>query len=371
MLLTVQRSDLSRAGCPGSAKLLRGLACLVVWSLALSASALTVTPMPGEPTPADVEIAFVAEGRIGDRACRPGNGTYELAVSRSRPGPFVEGETANYIWESGRATPFVLSYDAEEGIVTLNVDGTVVSHVPETSPDGLSDILLRARSTRASCGIVVRELLLDGEDVEESLEASEASGEVNTLHIAGGTLTNGFALSGIAVMTFPTRRGTPQNRQLSFEIEIGRGPAAPDPLGDEDGDGMPNGWEEEHALDPEDASDAGDDEDGDGMSNYEEYRAGTDPRDRRSSFRIGLVMVEEYVATRAAESPGHARKAAGVEWPSISNRTYSIWRATTLRQGAAGFACIATNVPADVPLNLYPDFTATNAVRYFYRVQID
>ncbi len=52
-----------------------------------------------------------------------------------------------------------------------------------------------------------------------------------------------------------------------------------DPTGDDDGDGMTNGWETENGLDPNDPSDASDDDDGDGYSNKEEYNAETDPQD--------------------------------------------------------------------------------------------
>ena len=46
---------------------------------------------------------------------------------------------------------------------------------------------------------------------------------------------------------------------------------------DEDGDGMPDWWEERHGLDPADASDAALDPDGDGLPNLAEFRAGTNP----------------------------------------------------------------------------------------------
>jgi hypothetical protein len=48
---------------------------------------------------------------------------------------------------------------------------------------------------------------------------------------------------------------------------------------DNDGDGMPNDYETENGLDPEDPSDAGEDPDDDGYSNFEEYKAETDPKD--------------------------------------------------------------------------------------------
>jgi len=49
-----------------------------------------------------------------------------------------------------------------------------------------------------------------------------------------------------------------------------------DPSFDGDGDGMPDAWEIENGLDPNNPADAGSDADNDGLSNVEEYLAGTD-----------------------------------------------------------------------------------------------
>lgn len=46
---------------------------------------------------------------------------------------------------------------------------------------------------------------------------------------------------------------------------------------DSDEDGMPDVWEVDHNLDPEDASDASLDDDNDGLTNLEEHSLGTDP----------------------------------------------------------------------------------------------
>ncbi|MCL4298833.1 MAG: tandem-95 repeat protein [Anaerolineae bacterium] len=54
---------------------------------------------------------------------------------------------------------------------------------------------------------------------------------------------------------------------------------------DTDGDGLPDGWEIDHALDPLDpggANGAQGDPDGDNLTNQAEYQAGTDPRDSDS-----------------------------------------------------------------------------------------
>ncbi len=48
---------------------------------------------------------------------------------------------------------------------------------------------------------------------------------------------------------------------------------------DSDGDGMPDDWETQYSLDPDDPDDAADDNDSDGLTNLEEFSAGTDPTD--------------------------------------------------------------------------------------------
>ena len=65
-----------------------------------------------------------------------------------------------------------------------------------------------------------------------------------------------------------------------------------DPNLDADGDGIPNGWEQSHGLDPLNAADAGADNDGDGLSNLREYQLGTDPSDASSPFRITAIARE-------------------------------------------------------------------------------
>jgi hypothetical protein len=46
---------------------------------------------------------------------------------------------------------------------------------------------------------------------------------------------------------------------------------------DSDGDGMPDNWEIQYGLDPDDPADADYDNDGDGLTNLAEYQLGTDP----------------------------------------------------------------------------------------------
>ena len=89
---------------------------------------------------------------------------------------------------------------------------------------------------------------------------------------------------------------------LGHEIEIMLSLGL-DPAGDRDGDGMPNGWEEDHKLDPR-VNDASSDPDRDGMSNLDEYRNRTDPRSADlASIRAVLMYRGERLASFTSAIP--------------------------------------------------------------------
>lgn len=82
-------------------------------------------------------------------------------------------------------------------------------------------------------------------------------------------------------------------------------------LADSDHDGMPNGWEALHHLDPYYSGDAYGDLDDDGVSNLTEYQQGTDPEDPESRLPAAdawaLVILSALLAgcglLRAHASP--------------------------------------------------------------------
>jgi hypothetical protein len=77
-------------------------------------------------------------------------------------------------------------------------------------------------------------------------------------------------------------------------------------LGDSDEDGLPNLWEDQYGLNPNDASDAALDTDNDGHTNLEEYLAGTNPDDDASVLALDLSLHERNVIVSFEAQAGRA-----------------------------------------------------------------
>jgi uncharacterized repeat protein (TIGR01451 family) len=113
------------------------------------------------------------------------------------------------------------------------------------------------------------------------------------------------------------------------------GPSGSD-LGDTDGDGMHNGWEIAHNLNPNDGSDALADTDGDGATNLAEYQGGSDPRSNTSlPPGVGLSIQ----ATRNAPNPAFVG----------GNLTYTL---TVNNSGSEAANDVAVTDPLPTSVNL-------------------
>jgi T5SS/PEP-CTERM-associated repeat protein len=168
-------------------------------------------------------------------------------------------------------------------------------------------------------------LRLDSGSVIVTNAAHNATLEVRygRLMVNGGTLQVDRFIMTSASAQFARTGGT-----------LAYGVAVLDPNRDDDGDGILNGWEQSHGLDPLNAADANVDSDGDGFTNLEEYLAGTDPTNCVSSFRITSLVGTDHDVL--------------ITWTTGIGKTNAL-------QAAAGDGDYYTNSFADI-------FTVTNTV---------
>ncbi|HXR03916.1 MAG TPA: hypothetical protein VN836_04330 [Verrucomicrobiae bacterium] len=126
---------------------------------------------------------------------------------------------------------------------------------------------------------------------------------------------------------------------------------------DADGDGIPNGWEQAHGLDPLNPDDASADNDGDGMSNLQEYLAGTDPNNAASRFAI----------TSLALTNGRVR----VSWSAVGGKSYVVQTNSALGASFADASpvIIVPGTSETVTNYLDPGFAVNDQTRY-YRVRL-
>ena len=126
------------------------------------------------------------------------------------------------------------------------------------------------------------------------------SNQVWSLYCNGGPVATNLAFVHPLTSLVAMRCSGPVGSNAFFDA-IRVATTAPDDL-DSDGDGMPNGWEIAHGLDPENPADAAADADGDGLANLQEYQLGLDPRDPdtdHDGMGDGSEIARGYSATNA------------------------------------------------------------------------
>jgi hypothetical protein len=159
-------------------------------------------------------IAFVAEGRIGDRG---GAATFELDLGDDTGNPYT---TAQHPWQSGVAEPFTVAYDKQTNVVTFVLGGKTLSYSPAVA---FKEFFVRTRATELNTAIQVYDLVLNGQPLGD---ISSATGPgLDILAVSGVDLFQGFTLTGTAVMTWT---GTaPTQSRLAFQIKVGNAPTVP------------------------------------------------------------------------------------------------------------------------------------------------
>lgn len=132
---------------------------------------------------------------------------------------------------------------------------------------------------------------------------------------------------------------------------------------DTDGDGMPDVWEREHGLNPNDPLDGKADFTGDGYTNVEKYLNEL----TTSTFPDGIVPAVPKTSAAGAPNGLQARMldrdSVRLEWSAVAGATgYHVYRASTAYGAYTRIDTTATNVP------VFTDNGLTTANDYYYKV---
>lgn len=98
------------------------------------------------------------------------------------------------------------------------------------------------------------------------------------------------------------------------------------------------------------------DDDLDGVPNWQEAIAGTDSNNKNSFLRITRASVDRQDGSFF------------IEWTSVSNRVYRVWRSVDLSSGFP--TVVAEDLPATPPLSSFLDHSPSVSSTVFYRVEV-
>ncbi|UCH83840.1 MAG: hypothetical protein JSW50_15590 [Candidatus Latescibacterota bacterium] len=160
-------------------------------------------------------VAAVAEGRIGDLG---GVATFELDIGDDTGNP---ASTAQHAWQNGVSEPFALAYDPGTNLMSFTLDGKTLTYSPALS---FREIFVRTRAVNDGSSVHVRDLVINGESVEDFASAAGPDG-LDILAISGVELYEGFTMTGTANLAWTET--PPTNSRLAFQIKIGDAPTVP------------------------------------------------------------------------------------------------------------------------------------------------
>jgi hypothetical protein len=200
---------------------------LGLFSSSASAISLSFVDHDNDFNALNPELAFVAEGRIGNNAM---NGTHELNFHGINPAnPTATSDQADFVWDNGTETDFELTYNALTGAVTYTVNGTTLNAT--ANDNAVNDIFLRVRATQADTSILLDNLFLDGEAIGDSLSVTGGGAWAEGMeYLRISDFTGDFKLTGTSTMTWGDTR--PNNSNLAYQIKVGTadGGSEPEPV---------------------------------------------------------------------------------------------------------------------------------------------
>lgn len=222
----------------------------------------------------------------------------------------------------------------------------------ESVTPGVESATLAWPAASSTCPVtysVFQSLVSGGQDFTSPVLATHALGAVISALDPGATNASTYY--------FVVRASDSCGAGEFNKVELSVKPIL-DPAKDQDGDGLPNGWEEDSGLDPHCPTGddgASGDPDRDGKSNREESIAGTDPLDRGSAFRILSIAIDGTDAT--------------ITWATVGGTTNVVQASRDLLVYSNISPHIVILGTGDTTTNYIDGGAVTNRGLRFYRIQ--
>ena len=256
---------------------------LILNATASSGMPISYSVGSGPATVSGNVVSFTGCGAVSITASQAGNSNYSSAanVNRTftvnpRPASFALSG-ASFTYNGGTqgpsvaATPSDATYTISSGSLTGTGGGTYPVTITATG-NYTGGASTSWTINKASQSITFTNPGTQNAGASLTLNAMASSGLPVSYTGSGPLSLNGnvatFTVGGTATI-IASQPGNP-NYNGASEVVVSFA-VIDDPNGDNDHDGMPNGWETAHGLSPNDPSDAFADPDGDGLTNVAEY----------------------------------------------------------------------------------------------------
>lgn len=304
----------------------------------------------------DVWVASTGYGNV-DRYSNDGVLKASIPVGSPR-GVAVDAE--GYVWALNRSDQFIRRIDPRNNTVVLSKQLAGSSHYGYSDMTGF--LLNRITSRRGTWDVVHDSSRINAPWGRITWVETRPPG--TSVHVEARSSNDRQSWSDWqTAANDQVLTATPPGRYLEVRVTLQAQPSGNNlptldrltitPVGDADGDGLPDDWEQQYFGSPT-AGVAGADPDGDRMSNWEEFVAGTVPTNLASALILHVPASVEQINPFV------------LSWASTSNRFYSVYDSTNL---ARGFTPRAFHLPATAPLNFWTNHTAEPA--HFFRIRVD
>lgn len=132
----------------------------------------------------------------------------------------MQGQGAVLTWSNHQPIPFMLHYNAQSGRLEFYLADRVASRL--VAPAGVTDIFITVIAS-AQCMVRVDTVALDSTALDAILIASDATGHERRLRVACSSPSEGFRLSGMVTMAFPSPASTiPENSLIGFKVSAAK-----------------------------------------------------------------------------------------------------------------------------------------------------